>query len=82
MMYGNGMMENWGMMNPVMWIFMILFWGLVIFGLICAVRWLAGLGKSDDGKEPSQKPLDILKARYAKGEIDKEQFEQMKKDLK
>lgn len=75
MMYGNGMM------NPVMWIFMVLFWGLAIFGLICVVRWLVGLGKSEGGKETSQKPLDILKARYARGEIGKEEFEQMKKDL-
>ncbi len=80
-MYGNGMMNGWGMMNPLMWIFMILFWGLIVLGLIFLVRWLVGLGKAGGGEETSQKPLDILKARYALGEISKEQFEQMKKDL-
>lgn len=80
-MYGNGMMNGWGMMNPMMWIFMILVWGIFIIGLVFLVRWLVGLGKSDGGRETSQKPLDILKASYARGEISKEQFAQMKKDL-
>jgi putative membrane protein len=80
-MFGNGMMNGWGVMSPVMWIFMILFWGLVIFGLIYFFRWIVAQGKSDGGKETSPKPLEILKARYARGEISKEQFEQMKKDL-
>jgi putative membrane protein len=80
-MYGDGMMNGWGMMNPLMWIIMILLWGLATLGLICAIRWLVGLGKSGGGKDSSQKPLDILKARYARGEIGKEEFEQRKKDL-
>lgn len=81
MMHGNGMINGWMTMGPLMWIVMILFWGLAIFGLICAVRWLAGRGSSSEGESSSQTPLEILKARYAKGEIDREQFEQMKKDL-
>jgi putative membrane protein len=80
-MYGNGMMNGWGMMNPLMWIFMFVFWGIVILGLIFLVRWLIGLGKSEKEKQGPETPLDILKVRYAKGEINKEQFEQMKKDL-
>ena len=58
----------------------ILFWALVIGGGV----WL--LNKSvrastPANASPTQTPLDILKVRYAKGEITKEQFEQMKQDL-
>ena len=79
-MYGGGMMNGWGMMNPLMWIFMVLLWGLAIFGLICAVRWLLSRG-TGKGNQGSQSHLDLLKTRYARGEISKEQFEQMRKDL-
>jgi len=81
MMHGGGMMDGWGMMGPAMWIFMLLLWGFAIFGLICAVHWLATRGKGGGGKDSPATPLDILKARYAKGEIGKEEFERMKKDL-
>jgi len=76
-----GMMDGWGMMSSAMWIFMLLFWGFAIFGLICAVRWLVTRGKSAKEKEAPETPLDILKARYARGEIGREEFERMKKDL-
>ncbi|HAD05462.1 MAG: hypothetical protein A2005_01970 [Desulfuromonadales bacterium GWC2_61_20] len=81
MMHGGGMMDGWGMMNPVMWIFMLLFWGFAIFGLICAFRELANRGKSGKEKEAQESSLDILKKRYARGEIGKEEFERMRKDL-
>ena len=75
------MMDGSAMMGPTMGIFMLLFWGVVIFGLILAVRWLADRGKADQANEPRQAPLDILEQRYARGEIDREEFEQKKKDL-
>jgi putative membrane protein len=59
-------------------IHMVLFWVLVILGIIALVR-LLGAGVRDDA--PRDNALDILKARYAKGEITREQFEQMKRDI-
>jgi putative membrane protein len=73
-------MMNWGF---GMWWFMpfimIAFWIVVIVGMISLIRWLA---RSDRGGEiKSETALDILKKRYAKGEISKEDFERMKKDI-
>lgn len=59
-------------------IIMFLFWGIIIYFII----WLVRGNKShffDD--QMNKTPLDILKERYAKGEIDKEEFEAKKKDL-
>ena len=72
---GNG---AW-MMNG-MWLISSLFWILIIAGVVLLVRWLTE--RNGQGKTSlTESPLDILKKRYAKGEIDKEAFQQMKQDL-
>ncbi|MFI5341971.1 MAG: SHOCT domain-containing protein [Candidatus Methylomirabilales bacterium] len=83
MMPGSGMM-GWGWyggygMGVVGGLLMLLFWGLIIVGLVLGVRWLWDHGRSGTG--PAEAPLDILKRRYARGEITKEEFERMKQDL-
>ncbi|HEX9910419.1 MAG TPA: SHOCT domain-containing protein [Desulfatiglandales bacterium] len=78
--FGPGMMD-WGMWGGG-WIFMLLFWGLVIVALIFLIRWLAGLSRPRPSSEkPHDSALEILRQRYAKGEIDNEEFDQKKRDL-
>ncbi len=59
--------------------FMWLFWILLIVVVVWAVKAATGGGNNYSEKERSA--LDILKERYAKGEIDQEEFEQKRKDL-
>lgn len=58
------------------------FFLLLIAAGIGIVVWAASLsGKSSGSTRSSETPLDVLKRRYANGEIDKKQFEDMKKNL-
>ena len=78
---GPGM--GWGYGMGWFWtILMAAFWIVVIVGIVFLIRWLvistiAGgrAARSEDS------PLEILKRRYARGEIDKQEFEEKKKDL-
>lgn len=73
-------MSDFGWFPGFGWIFMLLFWGLVILGILAILKWLA-TGR-DSGKASSPRSaLDILEERYARGEIDRDEFEQMKRDL-
>lgn len=68
------------------WIFMIVFWGFIIWVIVALVRGGFRNGHScghdhDDMRGKDKSPLEILKERYAKDEIDKKEFEEKKKDL-
>ncbi len=67
---------------------MLTFWVLVIGGAVLLVVILVrgastGAQRTSTSPQfaPEQTPLDVLKARYAKGEVTKEQFEEMRRDL-
>lgn len=67
--------SGWWMLFGGIWMF--IFWG----GLIALIVWgITRLTRRDESIS-KHSPLDVAKERYAKGEINKEEFEQIKKDL-
>jgi putative membrane protein len=72
-----GMHPMWGVWGIGMMVMMFLFWAVLITGLVLGVRWLAA-----QGREPRRDTaLDTLRERYARGEINREEFESRKQDL-
>ena len=74
-----GMMDGWG------WGFGILgmlFW-LALLVLVVVLIWRLLDGGRDDARREGERetPLEILEKRYARGEIDRDEFERMKRDL-
>ncbi len=85
--YPSSMMGNWGANNAfggasgiVGFILTLVFWALIIIGIVIFIRWIINQTKWNNTRT-GKAPLDILKERYAKGEITKEEFEKIKKDL-
>ena len=76
MPYGNGMMNGYD--NCGTGIFGLIFFILIIIGSVLLIRYLWESGRA---KKEQESALDILKKRYARGEINKEEFEEKKKDL-
>jgi len=68
------------------WMFLGPIWMIVVIGAIVAVvvlvvRWLGGSGPSAPVNGPARTPIDILKERFARGEIEKEEFEERRRLL-
>jgi putative membrane protein len=83
--YGGGMgpgMMNWGYGGWLMGIINIIFWVAVIIGIFYLIKFLSSSSKQG-GQETKRadSAMDILRERYAKGEINKEEFEEKKKLL-
>lgn len=58
-------------------VFMFLFWGLLLLAIVFLLRFLFGKTTSQDQGSPCpETAIDILKKRYAQGEISKEEFEE------
>ncbi len=78
---GPGMMGGWGM-GWFGGIFMIVFWILILVGLVFLIKWLIqSTNRGQSAGSTGNRAHEILKERYARGEIDKSEFEEMKKDL-
>ena len=73
-----GMMDGYGYgMGSGMWIFGLIFWILILIGLVLLIKYLWEGG----GARKEESALEILKKKYARGEISKEEFEEKKKDM-
>ena len=74
----------WGHMDGYGWGWggmgfgMLLFWGVLIAAFVLLVRNCSG---TCSGREREKTALDLLKERYARGEIGRDEFEQKKRDL-
>ncbi len=76
--WGSGMHPMWGIWGIGMMLMMLVFWGVVIVGIVPGIRWVVSQGRASRATDSA---LDILRQRYARGDISKEEFEAKKKDL-
>jgi putative membrane protein len=80
--WGPGMMGWWGPMGWFAPLGMILFWILMIIVIVLLIRRIrTSKGNGREAGPTAESPLDILKKRYARGEINKEEYLEKKKDL-
>lgn len=71
---------HWGWSHMIFGpLIMVLFWVALIVAIIFAVRWISG--RRSDSSDTQKTPIEILRERYARGEIDKEEFEERKRIL-
>jgi putative membrane protein len=67
----------WGLAMALGWLAMLAFWGAVIVGVVLLVRWLTGPTAARGGESA----LEILKRRYAAGELTPEDYQRMRQEL-
>lgn len=71
MYYDSGWMMGWGMLWMIVW------WLLPIVAIVALLRWML----RSEPRPRAKTALDILKERYARGEIDQEEFQRKKREL-
>ena len=81
--WGDG---RYGMMGGFGWmwfmpVYMVAFWGLIIWAVVALVQGVVQPGGSHVAPDQQDSALEILKRRYARGEIGKEEYEEKKRDL-
>jgi len=80
MMDGIGINHGWGMSGG-MWFWTILFWIVVILGIVYIVGQVRSPKSNSTSPPPPETPRSILDARYARGEIDEDTYKRMKEQL-
>lgn len=76
-MWGEMGWGGWGMFS---FVHMFLWWVLIVLGIVVLAKWL--IAGSRGGRPAAEdRALGILRERYARGEIGKEEFEARKRDL-
>ena len=79
--YGYGMMGQWGGFG-LGWLFMLVSWALILAVLVGLIRWLFTGYPGDAGaRSDSKRNVDILKERYARGDIDRDTYDRMRREL-
>lgn len=79
---GHAWMMGWGF--GWMWfmpVLMMVFWGFVIWAVVALIQGISRGGSAGAGASREGSALEILKRRYARGEISKEEYEEKKRDL-
>lgn len=73
--------DGFGFGSGAMGFGMFLFWGLIIAAVVALARGFGGRPAGSESRVVERAPLDILRERYAKGEIDKMEFDEKRRDL-
>ena len=68
----------WGVWGIGMLLVMLVFWSVVIVGIVLAIRWLATQGREPRSTDAA---LESLRQRYARGDVGTEEFDARKRDL-
>ena len=79
-MFGDSSHMSWGW-TTFGAVHMLLFWIVLTLAIVVLIKAL-GRERPAPGRTAEKSALDILKERYARGEIDKQEFEQKRADLK
>ena len=80
-MWGHGMgWDGWWSGGAMFGLGHFLWWALVIVAFVAFVRWLTKDPRRTSGPR-EDRAIEILRERYARGEIDKNEFDQRRRDL-